>query len=150
MPAPGARIPLIERLFSRVLVQPNDCWLWTGALTRKGYGAIGEGGKRGRTLQVHVVAYQLLVGPVPKGLELDHLCRVRNCVKPSHLEPVTHAENLRRRHHSTRKSLNECPRGHPFTMDNTYVRPDGTRRCRACKRAAQAAWKQANKKPTGG
>lgn len=69
------------------------CWLWTGAPTNQGYGHLKI---RGLWVKAHRLAYEMLVGPVPDGLELDHLCRVRLCVRPSHLEPVTHAENVAR------------------------------------------------------
>lgn len=72
---------------------PGGCWIWTGALTGAGYGQFGGGGKKSYT---HRWAYQAHVGPIPDGLELDHLCRVRACCNPDHLEPVTHEENTRR------------------------------------------------------
>ena len=76
---------------------PSGCWLWTGSRTRDGYGLITtrEGGKQRRSY-VHRIAYVKVHGFIPDGLEIDHLCRVRNCFNPSHLEAVTHAENLRR------------------------------------------------------
>lgn len=73
----------------------RSCWLWTGMTNDKGYGKFRYAPKRLRP--AHVVAYELIIGPVPAGLELDHTCRVRACVRPDHLEPVTHAENIRRR-----------------------------------------------------
>lgn len=97
MPRAGVYKPVIDRLMEKVDFTSTECWLWTGALSRKGYGHISAPGRRGGTLQVHVVVYEFLYGPVPEGLELDHLCHVRNCVRPSHLEAVTHAVNLRRR-----------------------------------------------------
>jgi HNH endonuclease len=71
----------------------TGCWLWQGALHSAGYGFLSVGG---RNQLAHRVAYRLFVGPIPDGLELDHLCRVKHCVNPAHLEPVTTAENLRR------------------------------------------------------
>jgi hypothetical protein len=76
------------------LVDASGCWLWQGNIhPDKGYGIMRRGGL---TRRAHRFFYETLVGPVPDGLELDHLCRVRHCVNPDHLEPVTHAENLRR------------------------------------------------------
>lgn len=68
---------------------PGGCWLWTGSQDGKGYGKTGRG-------RIHRIVYEELVGPIPDGLQLDHLCRVRNCVNPAHLEPVTGRENVRR------------------------------------------------------
>lgn len=102
------------------------------------------GRKRPVKVYAHRIAYELYVGPIPQGQEIDHLCRVRNCINPAHLEAVTHAENIARRP-STRgiprpdaKSRWEatpgyCVNGHEWTAENTYTRPDGRgRMCRAC------------------
>ena len=87
-PADTAR-QRIERFTDRT----GECWLWTAATNRAGYGLLGI---PGRSTLAHRIAYEEYVGPVPDGLELDHLCRVRRCVKPAHLEPVTRSENVRR------------------------------------------------------
>lgn len=71
----------------------DDCWVWTGWTDRDGYGALDVGGKFTRA---HRFAYEELVGPIPEGLTIDHLCRVKHCVNPAHLEPVTAEENTRR------------------------------------------------------
>jgi HNH endonuclease len=81
-----------ERFWAKV-DKTESCWLWTGALA-KGYGQFG--GTRKQRIQAHRWAYQELVGSIPEGLELDHLCRVRRCVNPAHLEPVTHSVNIMR------------------------------------------------------
>lgn len=72
----------------------GECWLWTGTIALNGYGLIYRQG--GPLVGAHRLAYEVHVGPIPKGYELDHLCRVRRCVNPAHLEPVTHSENVRR------------------------------------------------------
>ena len=85
----------------------------------------------GAYLQAHRVVYEALVGPIPDGLWIDHLCRNRSCVNPDHLEPVTPKENIRRGVKSKR-NWTACPKGHTYTPDNTYWRPTGQRRCRDC------------------
>jgi HNH endonuclease len=79
-----------ERFWEKV-EQGEGCWLWTGAIDR-GYGQFVWNGRK----RAHRVAYELIIGPIPEGLELDHLCRNKSCVRPEHLEPVTKAENIRR------------------------------------------------------
>ena len=121
----------------------GPCWLWTASVHRKkgGYGRLGV---NGRYVLAHCFAYELLVGPVRDGLELDHLCRVTRCVNPAHLEPVTHAVNMDRgisiQAINGRKT--HCDHGHEFTPENTLRRPDGGRRCRTCNNRIQAAYKQ--------
>lgn len=127
---------LPQRFWDKVK-KTETCWLWVGAVTGRGYGAFSVGGKlRG----AHRVAYEDLVGPVPSSLVLDHVCRVRQCVNPDHLRPVTQAENLTAPgslHLSqVYASRDACASGHPYTPENTYLRKrrDGgtTRRCRTC------------------
>lgn len=95
---PRKRRPLEERLWAKVDKDgPNGCWLWMGGRTPLGYGHVSVETPEGwRTRRVHRVTYELLVGPIPEGLTLDHLCRTPACCNPDHLEPVTVAENLRR------------------------------------------------------
>lgn len=110
----------------------GGCWVWTAAKTR-GYGTFQTGDG---TVAAHLFAYRSLVGPVPDGLQLDHLCRNRACVNPAHLEPVTAGENIRRsplRGGLWRKRITHCPQGHPYDEANTYVNA-GRRSCRACRR----------------
>jgi hypothetical protein len=106
------------------------CWLWTGSRTRKAdYGYYGVGRK---IHLAHVVAYETLVGPVPDGLQLDHLCRRTNCVRPGHLEPVTSQEN-NRRSREARGIDGCCNLGHPLDGDNLTIIA-GERRCVTCQR----------------
>jgi hypothetical protein len=120
------RRPLIDRLMEKV-TKTDTCWLWTGAVGTSGYGRIGDGY---RTDQVHRVAYELHVGPIPDGLHIDHLCRVKLCVNPDHLEAVTQAENNRRA--AAARTVTHCKRGHEFTPENTLT-TRGHRNCRACR-----------------
>lgn len=117
----------IERFWPKV-EKTADCWLWTAGKV-DGYGRVsmGHGISPARA---HCISYLLLVGPIPDGRELDHVCSNRACVNPDHLEAVTHTENVRRA--AARKT--HCPSGHEYTPENTYVVPStGYRRCRLCK-----------------
>ena len=133
---PTAQTPLdvVDRRFW-IRVQPlGACWVWTGAKVW-GYGVIGFNGKQWKA---HRYAYTRVVGPIPEGLELDHLCRTRSCVRPDHMEPVTHAENMRRADTPLSRNARKthCFRGHPFDQENTRVRR-GSRICLTCVRAYQ-------------
>lgn len=119
----------------------GPCWLWTASVVR-GYGSIGSGGRRGKTLAAHRVSYEIHKGELPTGHahHLDHLCRVPRCVNPDHLELVTAGENVRRgvmgqRVRERYEAMTHCINGHEFTPENTYHRP-GTklRCCRECNR----------------
>jgi len=118
--------------------QTDTCWLWTGALIHNGYGVMTLDGRR---QLVHRLAYQFFVGPIPDGLQIDHLCRVRHCLRPEHLEPVTAQENSLRGETiaASRAAQTTCIHGHPFDDENTYVTPKGTRQCRACRRTTTKA-----------
>lgn len=110
--------------------------LWTGTLHHSGYGQFKI---HGRIVAAHRMSYELRVGPIPPELVLDHLCRVRHCVAPLHLEAVTNAENIRRGDTglaagAQMRAKTHCPQGHPYDEANAYVRSDGSRICRACKR----------------
>jgi hypothetical protein len=116
----------------------GPCWLWTASTSGKGYGKMGVGGRKGHQVYAHRFSYELLVGPIPPGLELDHLCRVHHCVRPDHLDPVPHQENALR---GLRGVLTtHCPAGHAYSPENTYVN-GGKRFCRACQRARDAAYR---------
>lgn len=124
-----------DRFWSRV-DKSGECWIWTAGKNSAGYGQFSL---RRRTVYAHRYAYERLRGPIPDGLELDHLCRVRACVNPAHLEPVTRRENqLRGESPIAQKARwTHCPRGHEFTPENTYYRPDGDGRHRLCKTCAR-------------
>jgi hypothetical protein len=122
-----------DRLWRRVDRQrPSGCWLWLGKTTN-GYGYIRV---EQRLVTTHRFAYELLVGPIPAGLELDHLCRTRHCCNPMHLEPVTKTENIRRGDSAAGLNARKthCPSGHEYSAENTYRSPAGARYCRECSR----------------
>jgi hypothetical protein len=120
---------LRDHVFSRLIIEPETgCLLWAGYISPNGYGNTG-----GRL--VHRLMYEWFNGPIPDGLEIDHLCSVKHCAAPAHLEAVTHAENRRRA-----VDKPHCQRGHEWTQENTYRSPAGNRYCRQCQRAAYQAW----------
>ena len=130
-----------ERIQPRLVVDPETgCWRWPGWNNGLGYGKIQVGGRKGRGLYVHRIAYELFVGPIPEGLQVDHLCRVRECANPAHLEAVTQAENMRRGRHGVLYEIPaECKHGHPLNEANLSLgnKPNGSRWfCRICKREA--------------
>lgn len=120
-----------EPRFLRKVTKTDTCWLWTGGNTGTGYGCFHDG-ERNRL--VHRWAYEYYVGPIPMGLQIDHLCRVRNCVNPGHLEAVTPWENVMRSTSITAVNARKthCPSGHEYNDANTYRRKDGARNCRIC------------------
>jgi hypothetical protein len=125
---------LPDRFRAKVWVDlENHCWIWTACKTQGGYGLFGA--KR-KLVLVHRFSYETMVGPIPSGMQLDHLCRNRLCVNPDHLEPVTCRENLARGKTlmAANLSVTECPKGHQFDELNTYVTKKGARQCRACAR----------------
>jgi hypothetical protein len=121
-----------ERFWSKVQ-KSNACWLWTAARCSTGYGHFNVDGC---IQKANRVAYELVKGPIPKGLTLDHLCRNKKCVNPDHLEPVTIAENVLRGMGSPAMNARKifCKHGHELSGDNLYLRREGGRKCRACQR----------------
>jgi hypothetical protein len=133
-----------ERLLSRAIIDwDTGCWNWSGSL-RKGYGRIRIGDRRPPS---HIAVYELLVGPIPEGLQIDHLCRNRACCNPAHLEPVTQRTNVLRGEAPTAVNAHKthCVNGHEYDLINTYFRPSGGRDCRACQRHAQRAYQDRKK-----
>lgn len=124
---------IAERMWAMIERDADGCWIWRGALKPgSGYGCLTVDKK---VVYSHRVMYELLVEPIPEGLTIDHLCRVRACCNPSHLEPVTMLENVRR---APRSQTTHCPQGHPYDEQNTYVW-QGHRYCRACRACRRAA-----------
>lgn len=123
----------------------GECWLWTGGLNRNGYGRTTHPDTQ-RTVAAHRLVYEVLIGPIPAGMQLDHLCRVRRCVNPHHVEPVTQRVNLLRGETiAARAAATEaCPAGHPYAGRNLYIAPSGDRRCRECHKIAQATRRAAD------
>lgn len=117
----------------------DDCWPWTGAKIPEGYGHLRWDG---RVQGAHRVSYQIHVGPIPSGLEIDHLCRNPSCVNPDHLRACTHAQNLESSQNVTAVNSRKtcCPKcGGPYTMAK-----DGTRFCRPCKNAWNREYRKAS------
>jgi len=136
--------PVAERFWEKV-DKTETCWLWTAGKSAAGYGAFWP---QWRThVPAHRWAYEALVGPIPDELEVDHLCRVPSCVNPSHLEPVTHRENILRglTWGAANAAKSHCINGHPLNGDNLIPTRENERRCRQCDRDRQRAWREANR-----
>jgi hypothetical protein len=145
----------LERFGRKIRHVADGCWRWTGALTHPtekkphggGYAICNIGGK---TQLAHRASYEHHVGPIPAGLQLDHLCHPddgscpggtnclhRRCVNPAHVTPSTGRDNSRRTGNATK---DECPQKHPYDEANTYVDKTGRRHCRTCSRARTQRW----------
>lgn len=129
-----AREAMLSRFARKMVRRPDGCWIWTGATNDGGYGQLRADD---RVQYAHRLAYETFVGPIPDGLQIDHLCRTRLCVNPAHLEPVTQRENILRGEspQALRSRATHCIAGHPLSGGNLYIRPDGKgRHCRTCQR----------------
>jgi hypothetical protein len=151
----GPRTPVIERMKRLTQEAPapegapvqGPCWLWQGSVTAAGYGQVHvrhEAGGSSHPGFAHRVGYEALLGPVPDGLQLDHLCRVRHCWNPDHLEPVTPQINALRGvgHAAKNAAKTQCPAGHDLTDPaNVYRNPRNPnhRQCRECRRRNRRA-----------
>lgn len=124
---------IAESLMARVAIDPEtNCWNWKQSTGRKGYGQMGFNGETGR--RAHRVFYEYFKGPIPAGLVLDHLCSNRRCVNPSHLDPVTQRENLRRAGLTLEST---CKHGHAMTPENVEIRKRDNRTFRNCRECSR-------------
>lgn len=129
----------VDRFAAKVALSDSGCLVWLGGIAGSGYGhfhTTQSGAIKARDVYAHRWSYEHHRGPIPEGLHLDHLCRNRKCVNPDHLEPVTQRENTLRGigFSAENAAKTECAKGHPYSIDNTYVDPLGYRHCRTCRR----------------
>ena len=133
----------LNRFFDKVIMlRDSGCWLWVGCKNKNGYGLFKN--DNNKTITAHRTSYEHWNGVIPKGLVMDHLCRVRHCVNPDHLEAVTQRENCRRGnlghgYHAKGKNngngrKTHCPKGHIYDEKNTYINKKNHRICRKCNR----------------
>ena len=128
-----------ERFLQNIRILKNGCWKWTACTMACGYGQFWDGEKH---VLAHRWSYQFHIGKIPSGKEMDHLCRNRPCVNPYHLEPVTSRENTIRGnagHHRREeaKLITKCPKGHPYSKENTFIRKTKYGVCRICRECAR-------------
>lgn len=140
--------PSVEQRFWSKVDKSDTCWHWATPQASNGYGRFWVDG---HLVLAHRFAYELLIGPIPDGLQIDHLCRVRHCVNPDHLEAVTQQVNILRGMGETARNAKKahCPQGHPYDSENTYLSPQGKRNCRACGQIRCRAWDRMHRRVAG-
>jgi hypothetical protein len=137
--AVSRRANTIESFWALVAKLPGDgCWVWQGHVSSNGYGKMGYGGK---AWYVHRLSYEIARGPIPLDLTIDHLCRNKRCVNPTHLETVPMLVNVARGN----PLKTHCKRGHALTAENLYANKHGIRVCRLCGIMRQRIWLRANR-----
>lgn len=129
----------VARFLSKIEMNPNGCWGWTGSVAPNGYGRYGVN-------WAHRLSYELFVGPIPEGFEVDHVasrgCTQRTCTNPDHLEAVTPGDNRRHQPNVIDQMLRtHCPKGHPYDQENTRMKGN-KRDCRQCERDRQRVKRQ--------
>ena len=129
---PERRKPITERILERIDKDENGCWLWRGYVGPTGYAVLTTGSGESTSLQR--ASYEAFRGAIPEGMVVDHLCRVRHCGNPWHLEPVANRENLMRGESPSAKNARrtQCPYGHAYDQENTYYDSRGWRQCKTC------------------
>ena len=133
------RIEDVVGHFWTYIDKTDTCWLWTGSKVG-GYGVYSTGATRGLEEQAHRFAWQALVGEIPEAMELDHICGIRNCVNPGHLQLVEQGFNRKQGlkvARANQKARTHCKRGHEYTDENTYIEREGWRRCKSCQALSQ-------------
>jgi hypothetical protein len=142
---------MLPKRFWDKVEKTDGCWIWVGSVQKSGQYAVYW--HNGKLQYAHRVSYESLVGPIPDGLQIDHLCRVRFCVNPAHLEPVTQQVNMARGTAGAviaqiQRSKTECAQGHPYSPENTYHRLTGGRSCKACAKQRAIAARKLRKAQT--
>lgn len=138
---------LVNRFLAKINICKSGCWEWTGSLYFNGYGQFRNGNHTGRA---HRFAYEYFIDSIPQGMTLDHLCRNRKCVNPYHLEIVSRKINVLRGVGITAiySKATHCIHGHPFNKENTYINPQGRRKCRLCNKYNTRKYRYSFKKVT--
>jgi hypothetical protein len=147
MTRPGPKpTPMAERLLKRSYRTESGCLVWDGSVGSTGYGQLPTSHPK-RSVVAHRAAYEAWIGPIPDGLQIDHLCRNRRCIEPTHLEAVTPRENLLRSSapNAIAARRSTCKNGHEWTDATTYRTKKGSRVCRTCHRLYERARYQPRK-----
>jgi hypothetical protein len=131
----------VEKILAKHVDATSGCWEWKARKDKDGYGRTTI---QRKTYQAHRVVFAALVGPIPEGMTIDHLCKNKACVNPDHMEVTTVKVNVLRSDNicSLNARKTHCPRGHPLSGENLYLYPAGGRGCRQCQRDHAARYKE--------